>query len=241
MVYCICGSIINNKNMNKHLLTKKHINYKENMKITTDCAERDEHQLSFINHKIENFVVYGNPGCGKTSSIIEYCINKKVKSNEFLIISFSKKTQIDFIKKLPIFNNNNVRTIYSLAYSIMKILYNKSSTNVNTIILATIKAIINEDLSIINFLQKCKFIIVDDAQDINENQYNLINLISTKLNIPLILVGDPNQNIYQFQGGNDKYLLNHSIKKINLIQNYRSTNQIIDFCNFLRPHNDLKK
>jgi thymidine kinase len=229
--------------MNKHLLTNKHINYNKKENINNKEMIFDEHQLSFINNKIENCVVYGNPGCGKTSSIIEYCINKKVKSNEFLIISFSKKAQNDFInrgvKRLPIFNNNNTKTIHSLACTIMKKIYNKSSTNINTIILATLKAIINEDLSVINCLQKCKFIIVDEAQDINENQYNLINLISIKLNIALILVGDPNQNIYQFQGGDDNYLLNHSSKKFNLINNYRSTNQIIDFCNFIRPHENL--
>ena len=33
-------------------------------------------------------------------------------------------------------------------------------------------------------------------------------------------------------------LLNHSTTKINLIQNYRS-NQIINFCNFIRPHDFL--
>jgi len=54
-------------------------------------------------------------------------------------------------------------------------------------------------------------------------------LITNKLNIALILVGDPNQNIYQFQGGSDKFLLNHSNIKYILVNNYRSTNQIIDF------------
>ena len=37
--------------------------------------------------------------------------------------------------------------------------------------------------------------------------------ICNKLKIPLVLVGDPNQSIYQFQGGSDKFLLNHSNNK----------------------------
>ncbi len=236
---CICGSIINHKDINRHNTTNKHINYIK--KIET----LNEQQLEFINNKIENCVVYGNPGCGKTKSIIEFCINKKVKSNEFLIISFSKKAQIDFInrgkQKSNIFNNNNVKTIHSLAYTILKKCLGKSSNNINTIILATYKNILSNNLDLTNIqcLIKCKFIIVDEAQDINKNQYNLIKLISTNLNIPLILVGDPNQNIYQFQGGDDKYLLNHSDKQFNLIKNYRSTKQIIDFCNFIRPNNFL--
>jgi hypothetical protein len=205
----------------------------------------NKEQLDFINSDICDCVVYGNPGCGKTTSIIEYVINKNVKSKEFLIISFSKQAQIDFISraknKCDIFNNINVRTIHSVAYAIITKILGKSSTMHAAVILSAYKNIekYNFDLNTISFLSKCKFIIVDEAQDINIYQYELITLIAKKLNIPLILVGDPNQNIYQFQGGDDKYLLNHSNKKYNLIKNYRSTKQIIDFCNYIRPHEIL--
>ena len=67
--------------------------------------------------------------------------------------------------------------------------------------------IADKDISIVSCLKKCKFIIIDEAQDINENQYNLVKLIANKLKIPLILVGDPNQNIYQFQGGSDIFII----------------------------------
>ena len=204
----------------------------------------DEEQLKFINNRdIQNCIIIGNPGCGKTKTIIDFCINNSSKSNEFLIITFSKKAQLDLINKGQKLSNNfniyNIKTIHSLSATIFKKLFNKSSENINTLILATYKNIIDKDISIVSCLKKCRFIIIDEAQDINENQYNLIKLIANKLNIPLILVGDPNQNIYQFQGGSDKYLLNHSNNKHLLINNYRSTNQIIDFCNYLRPHNEL--
>jgi thymidine kinase len=207
----------------------------------------NKEQLNFINSDICDCVVYGNPGCGKTTSIIEYVINKNIGSKEFLIISFSKQAQIDFISrskvKYNIFNNINVRTIHSVAYAIITKILGKSSTMYAAIILSAYKNIekYNFDLSTISFLSKCKFIIVDEAQDINKYQYDLIKLIASKLNIPLILVGDPNQNIYQFQGGDDKYLLNHSDKKYNLIKNYRSTKEIINFCNYIRPHEILPK
>ena len=145
---CICGSIINHKDINKHNTTNKHINY------IKEIETLNEQQLEFINNKIENCVVYGNPGCGKTKSIIEFCINKKVKSNEFLIISFSKKAQIDFInrgkQKSNIFNNNNVKTIHSLAYTILKKCLGKSSNNINTIILATYKNMLSNNLDLTN-------------------------------------------------------------------------------------------
>ena len=47
------------------------------------------------------------------------------------------------------------------------------------------------------------------------------------LNIPVILIGDINQNIYQFQGGSDKFLREHPGKKIILVENNRSTEEIV--------------
>ena len=240
---CECGSIITNKAKNRHLNTSKHLNFMNNK------LKLDDNQLLFINSPIQNAILIGNPGCGKTKTIIEYCIHKYNNnliqdSSNFFIISFSKKAQLDFITRskkstIPeIFNKNNVRTIHSLAASIFYKLYNKKSSSVNSIIVATYKNLLNENNFYIQILENCKFIIVDEAQDLSENQYNLLNLLSIKLNIPLILVGDPNQNIYQFQGGNDKFLLNHETKNVfNLIHNYRSSQQIIDFCNQIRPNN----
>ncbi len=249
---CICGGSLKDKT--RHYKTKKHLSFINNSKDTSDDT-MNTNQLLFINSDIKNCILTGNPGCGKTKTIIEYCIdkyNKKIikSGNNFMIISFSKKAQLDFIKRGKtssqpnLFNNKNVKTIHSLSKSIFDKLFNKSSNTINTIILATFKNLLNnsDDLIKINSLQNCSFIIVDEAQDINENQYNLIKLISNVLNIPLILVGDPNQNIYQFQGGSDQFLMNHEKDNIfNLIQNYRSTNQIVQFCNHIRPYNYLPK
>ena len=191
-----------------------------------------------------NLTIIGNPGCGKTKTIIDYCIKYFNKKGEFLIITFSNKAQNDFIEKgkkiSNLFSNSNCKTFHKLASVISKNIINKSSeNNLNTLILSTLKLIKNNDISNILIFKNCKIIFIDEAQDINENQYNLVLEISNKLKIPLVLVGDPNQSIYQFQGGTDKFLLNHSNNKYQLINNYRSSKEIVEFCKYLRPHNDL--
>ena len=194
-----------------------------------------------------NTSIIGNPGCGKTKTIIDYCIHNFTKKGDFLIITFSNKAQCDFIEKgskiSKLFSNYNCKTVHKLASIISKNLIDKSSEkNLNTLILSTLKLIKTEDISDLFIFKNCKIIFIDEAQDINENQYNLILEISNKLKIPLVLVGDPNQSIYQFQGGTDKYLLEHSNNDNNrylLTNNYRSSNEIVNFCKYLRPHNDL--
>jgi ATP-dependent exoDNAse (exonuclease V) beta subunit len=76
-----------------------------------------------------------------------------------------------------------------------------------------------------------KVIFIDEAQDIDKIQYNLINKIANLLNVPLILVGDPNQCIYSFRNCESNFLLNHSDIKYNLNINYRSTPEIVNFAN----------
>ena len=129
---CQCGIILK-KYDKRHEVTKRHIeqiktklktdNTKLKTKIETNKITMNANQLLFINSDIKNCIMLGNPGCGKTKTIIEYCVdkyNKKIikSSNNFLIISFSKKAQIDFINRgklslyPKLFNNKNVRTIH---------------------------------------------------------------------------------------------------------------------------------
>ncbi len=266
MVLCECGVELK-RIKPEHYKTKKHIQYLKNIEYINSMNITDNfniEQLNFIKSDIKTCKVIGNPGCGKTRSIIEYCIYKYRtgiinSSNDFLITSYSKSAIEDFIikgnkqcsefnnnsksKKLS-FNNNNVKTIHSLA----KYIYHKfcnSESDLNTIILAAFRLLdrITKE-TYIEYIPKykdIKFIIVDEAQDLNKNQYKLICKLSEILNVPCILVGDPNQSIYQFQGSSDKFLTNHSDNIYPLVKNYRSNIEIINFLNELRPYNNLPK
>lgn len=238
--------------------------------------EFNKKQYEFITSNIESCKVIGNPGCGKTKSIIEYCIHKFNKGlitsfRDFVILSFSKAAVADFIKKgknrlkngninlfnkkinenihlyeeyNDLFNKNNIRTIHSLAAPIYNHLMHNGDLSLNTIILGTYNLLntnSKNDNKLKTQFNNIKFIIVDEAQDLNENQYNLIKRISEILNCACILVGDPNQCIYQFQNSSCYFLINHSKKKYPLVKNYRSNKLIINLLNHFRPHNKLDK
>lgn len=78
-----------------------------------------------------------------------------------------------------------------------------------------------------------KFILIDEFQDINRVQYECVKLFSTG---NLFAVGDDDQSIYKFRGSSPDFILNFSnefanTKIITLDKNYRSTQNIISFCN----------
>lgn len=228
-----------------------HIPTDDNPKNTTI---NDLQQDKFIMADINNSKLFGIPGGGKTKTIIDKILylkkHEQFTSKNFIILTFSRRACNDFLKKgqrmcKKMFIKQNIKTIHSLAGTIMYALRKKNTTCLQTLVLSSIKYLTEhctkDDLLTIKCLAECKLIIVDEAQDISQNQYALIMLLQQMLYIPVIMVGDPNQNIYQFQHGSDKYLLEHEGDQITYTNNYRSTIEIIDFINQLRPHSKLPK
>ena len=85
------------------------------------------------------------------------------------------------------------------------------------------------------FWQIYHYILVDEYQDTNELQYLLTKLLAAKYQ-QITAVGDASQSIYGWRGANYKNLSSFSVdfpntKVINLEQNYRSTQNILDAAN----------
>ena len=207
----------------------------------------NKEQLQFINSPLETSILLGIPGGGKTQCIIGKIIHhfktkEFQKTNDFLLLTFSRRACHDFIEKgskqhSKYFNNRNVLTLHSLAGKIVYKILEKTSSSQDTVIICASELVLKHGIDLMEMkeFKNLKVIFVDEAQDISQIQYDFIIKLKNFLNIPVIMIGDPNQNIYQFQNGSDKYLIEHSKKIYTLIQNYRSTPEIVDFINQFRP------
>ncbi len=86
---------------------------------------------------------------------------------------------------------------------------------------------------------KFPFIFVDEFQDTNPLQTLIIKLIGQKSTV-VGVVGDIAQSIYSFQGARPTDFENfsidgeHELKEYDINDNRRSTENIVNFCNFLR-------
>ena len=83
--------------------------------------------------------------------------------------------------------------------------------------------------------ERLTHIFVDEWQDTNKIQYKLVKMLVGKNNF-LTVVGDASQSVYSWRGAdyrNINYLIRDypKIKTINLEQNYRSTQTILDAAN----------
>ena len=85
----------------------------------------------------------------------------------------------------------------------------------------------------INFLDTVKYVFFDEYQDINPIQNFILSKFKEKSNI--MVVADDAQSIYKFRGSNVKYIWNFKDeyapnKTYYLESNYRSTKEIVNFC-----------
>lgn len=81
------------------------------------------------------------------------------------------------------------------------------------------------------------YIMMDEGQDCNENDWLLMNMLSEKSN-NLFVVGDPDQAIYEWRGAVPKLFIDFvPDKDIVLTENYRSTPNILGVANSIIHHN----
>jgi DNA polymerase III epsilon subunit-like protein len=84
-------------------------------------------------------------------------------------------------------------------------------------------------------IKNIKYLFVDEAQDLNEVQYDIICCLKKLLGTICELVGDPNQNIYQFRRSDSEFLVNFDAKVYELTLNFRSSEEIIEYCEKIKP------
>jgi len=93
----------------------------------------------------------------------------------------------------------------------------------------------NEDLRW-RWGNRFKYILIDEAQDTSPIQFNIIeSLLDGGGHTNVMLVGDLRQSIYGFRGAFPQYVqqfaTKYNARVINLLTNYRSRPEIVDFAN----------
>jgi hypothetical protein len=197
-----------------------------------------EEQKRYIQYpRLEDTKLLACAGSGKTACIIariNYLIQTGiVKNDEVYMLTFTKFTRFDFINKLDesdLMDEAYVATIDSFA--------KKFISPFNTVDVGLLSYTFFRKLDSEEFpeLAKIKCIFIDEAQDLNEIQFGILKKLKEKYGIVLGFVGDPNQNIFQFRGSSDRFMMSYPAKEFHLTINFRSAKHIVEFSNYLRPY-----
>ncbi|MFH1955609.1 MAG: ATP-dependent DNA helicase [Patescibacteria group bacterium] len=118
------------------------------------------------------------------------------------------------------------------AYQQLKI--KESFMGFGDLILWTIKLFETRPQILAKYKKQFKYILVDEFQDTNFAQFKIIQMLApSKDNPNLMVVGDDSQSIYKFRGAAISNILEFmekykNGKKVYLLKNYRSTQNILD-------------
>ena len=79
-------------------------------------------------------------------------------------------------------------------------------------------------------------LVIDEAQDMDKDEFDLVKaLIKQNDDMRIIAVGDDDQNIYEFRNSSSEYMRslieNYGAVKYEMVENYRSTKEVVDFAN----------
>ncbi len=98
----------------------------------------------------------------------------------------------------------------------------------------------NDDIRL-KWQQRLEYIMIDEFQDIDALQYQLMTVLCDH-HKNLFIVGDPDQTIYTWRGASVKYIMDFdqafpNVRTILMMDNYRSTPQIVAAANSLISSN----
>ena len=196
---------------------------------------------------------------------IAYLISEKETAAEnCLAVTFTRKAAEEMKDRLQKLLGDeaskiSIHTFHSLCFEILKKDYEKAGlpedfrivTKAERELLKTEKTdgaldfddLINLTLKLFSenpdilelYRNKFKSVSVDEYQDIDEHQYRLIRLLVPK-DGNICVIGDPNQSIYGFRGGDAKFFNSFcedypGAVSITLKNNYRSSGTIVDASN----------
>lgn len=206
-------------------------------------ADLDTDQSQVINdNKSSNILVYAGPGSGKTKVLVHKIASllliEDIKPEQFLMLTFSKAAEIEFKQRvrqlIPEYSGLiKINTFHSFCFQLLGQLGDLVKSQ--NVIRDCIKAINDNEIDISQIENK-SIIMFDEFQDINQEEWDLIDLIIKKAENPrVVAVGDDDQNIYGFRGSSNRYM-NEFRKKYEatlytLPKNYRSYPAIVDFNN----------
>jgi ATP-dependent DNA helicase RecQ len=237
----------------------------------------NESQKAIVEAEDPAISVIAGPGSGKTRTIVHriaYLIKvKRIQPDRILVLAYNRNAVRELRLRLQALVGNlasrlRVYTFHGLALALLGRTLEETSrpksnrqrdteTQFDNLLKDAcdlLEGQEDEDDEIqvrrIRLLGNTEHIFVDEYQDVTEQEYRLIRLISglgnsedlnqtTQFN--LCVIGDDDQNIYGFRGADAQFILDfkaeYKAKQFLLTENYRSTESIIEVGNRVIQNN----
>lgn len=205
-------------------------------------GELSPRQLKIIKDNLNQYIIVAaGPGSGKTRVLVHklasLLLMEDVKHEQLLMLTFSRAATTEFKKRLIGLIGNaanfiEIKTFHSYCFDLLGRVGSIEKSD-EILQLTTVK-IINGEVEPNRIVKSV--LVIDEAQDMDVHEFDLIkSLMEKNEEMRIVAVGDDDQNIYTFRGADSKYfeqfIKEKSATKYELIENYRSKKNLVEFTN----------
>ncbi|MDQ7047505.1 MAG: AAA family ATPase [Sulfurovum sp.] len=217
--------------------------------------EMSDEQKQIIEDKTTKaMMILAGPGSGKTKVLVHkiasIILTEDVKPEQFMMLTFSKSAKWEFKSRLNALIGSlsydvEIQTFHSYALKLIARESKDDKSILNNSIGEASKQIVNGDIK----LPHIAVLVLDEYQDINEDSFAFIKAIyeANSSDIRIIAVGDDDQCIMDFAGANVEFIKRFedafskdedekSFKKYELLCNFRSDKNIVQYANEFRQY-----
>ncbi len=158
------------------------------------------------------------------------------------VLSFISSVKRELAEPEDLITEEGEEHLLLLYNEYQDILKSNNALDFDDLILFVYKLLSNNEAVQNLYSKSYNYIFIDEGQDLNKAQYYLLKTLCGDQIKNVMIVGDPNQSIYGFNGSAPKYMQTFFVddfkaQKITLDENYRCSKQVIDAANKLMQLN----
>ncbi len=167
--------------------------------------------------------------------------DKRVQKNfRYRVLNFISKAKRELIADSELQQHTDDENIVLLYQNYQDILRNQNAIDFDDLLLLAHSLLVNYPKTAALYRRSFFAICIDEAQDLNNAQYQLLLALANGEFTNIMMVGDPNQSIFHFNGSSPDYMDKQFVRDFNpapfeLNENYRSSTAVLSAAKKIIP------
>jgi DNA helicase-2/ATP-dependent DNA helicase PcrA len=165
---------------------------------------------------------------------------KQQKDFRYRILNFISEVKRKLIAENELYKHTDDEDIVLLYQNYQDILHAQNAIDFDDLLLLAYSLLINFPNTAALYRRSFYAICVDEAQDLNNAQYQLLIALTNGEFTNIMMVGDPNQSIYHFNGSSPDYMDKKFVRDfkpniVELNENFRSSKAVLSAAKEIVP------